>query len=33
MGAGMTGVFIAWHFAQPEFDVTLVEQDTGHLAL
>ncbi|WP_419181526.1 hypothetical protein [Lelliottia amnigena] len=29
----MTGVSIAWHLAHLEFDVTLIEQDTGHLAL
>ncbi|WP_449554321.1 FAD-dependent oxidoreductase [Lelliottia amnigena] len=33
MGAGMTGVSIAWRLAHFEFDVTLIEQNTGHLAL
>lgn len=27
VGAGITGVSIAWHLAHREFDVTLVEQD------
>ncbi|HED2705734.1 TPA: FAD-binding oxidoreductase [Klebsiella oxytoca] len=33
VGAGITGTSIAWHLAQLEFDVTIVEQDILHQAL